>query len=164
MELTQEHFDLISPLLPVQRGNVEIDNLTFLRAILFIAENGCKWRTMPPSYGKWNSIYQRAKRWAQGGVFERVFAFMQEKRILSVEVRLLALDSASFKVHPHAHGALKKKAGRASASPAAGGTPSFIWFPRMTRPALRKASPAANATTRRKAANLSDEWEGRSRK
>jgi transposase len=133
MELTQKQFDLIQPLLPVQRGNVEIDNLVFLRAVLLVVENGCKWRTLPASYGKWNSVRQRAKRWAQNGVFARVFAFMQEKHLLRVEVRLLALDSTSVKAHSDAHGVLKKRAGSRSANPGEAGTPSFIWHPRMTR-------------------------------
>jgi transposase len=152
MSLLQEHFDQIKHLLPRQRGNVGIDNHTFLRAVLYVAQNGCKWRALPVEFGKWNSVYQRAQRWAKNGVFHRLFAFMQEKRMMSVDITILCLDSTSFKVHPDAHGALKKTGRNPLASHEAAGTPSFIWFPQMTRHALRSVSLAANATTRRKAA------------
>jgi transposase len=45
MQITQGQYHRIKPVLPVQRGNVCIDNFTFLNAIFYIAENGCKWRT-----------------------------------------------------------------------------------------------------------------------
>jgi hypothetical protein len=38
--ITQEQYSLIVEVLPVQRGNVRAPNLTFLNAILYIAENG----------------------------------------------------------------------------------------------------------------------------
>jgi transposase len=44
MQIIQKQYDCIKHVLPVQRGNVRIDNFTFLRAIFYIAENGCKWR------------------------------------------------------------------------------------------------------------------------
>lgn len=33
-----------------QRGNVIINNLQFLNAILYVAENGCEWRALPKEY------------------------------------------------------------------------------------------------------------------
>ena len=41
-EITEEQYAFISPHMPVQRGNVQISNLTIINAILFVAENGCK--------------------------------------------------------------------------------------------------------------------------
>ena len=45
MKLTQEQYEKISKYLPKQRGNVRITNIQFLNAILYVAENGCKWST-----------------------------------------------------------------------------------------------------------------------
>ncbi|MDR1841603.1 MAG: transposase, partial [Holophagales bacterium] len=56
MKITPEEFRKIESLLPVQRGNVKHDNLKFLNAVLYVAENGCKWRGLPKEYGNWNSI------------------------------------------------------------------------------------------------------------
>ena len=51
MKLTQEQYEKISKYLPKQRGNVRINNLQFLNAILYVTENGCKWRALPKEYG-----------------------------------------------------------------------------------------------------------------
>jgi transposase len=134
MELTQEQFRRIEKYLPVQRGNVKTDHYTFLQALLYMIENGGKWRRLPQGYGKWNSVYQRASRWAKSGTMERVFIALQKEHVIAVKIEILALDSTSIKVHPDAHGALKKTGGSPSASQGADGTPSFMWYPRMTRP------------------------------
>ncbi len=147
MTLTTEQFDRIRGYLPVQRGNVKTDNLTFIRALLYVAENGCKWRSLPSEYGNWNSVYKKANRWAKSGVLERVFAALQKEQIISINVEVLALDSTSVKLHPDAHGSLKKREGRPSGSQGAAGPPSFIWYPQMTRLSLRCTCPAGSATT-----------------
>ncbi|MBQ2175118.1 MAG: transposase, partial [Alphaproteobacteria bacterium] len=35
----------------------EISNYQFLCALLYMIENGCKWRALPKKYGKWHTIY-----------------------------------------------------------------------------------------------------------
>ena len=50
-EVTEEDCATIHPYLPVQRGNVRIPNILFSNAILFIAENGCKWGALPEHFG-----------------------------------------------------------------------------------------------------------------
>ena len=107
MNITKEQYARIEKYFPVQRGNVKIDNCTFINAILYIAENGCKWRALPEKYGKWNSIYQRFKRWCENGVIRRIFNALQQEKIIAIKVQVLALDSTSCKLHPDAHGALK---------------------------------------------------------
>jgi transposase len=131
MELTLEQYSKIKHVLPVQRGNVEIDNLTLLNALLYITENGCKWRAMPDRFGKWNTVYRRVNRWAKGGVIERIFETMQRERILVIDVDFIALDSTSAKVHPDGTGAVKKTAGSPLASHAGDGLQRFIWLPLM---------------------------------
>ena len=42
MKINQTQYDKIKHMLPTQRGNVTIDNLTFINALLYILENGCK--------------------------------------------------------------------------------------------------------------------------
>ena len=137
MEITREQFEKIAMHFPVQRGNVKTGNHGFLNAVLYMAENGCKWRALPERFGKWDAVYRRFNRWAKNGVMARAFGALQAERILAIKVEVLAMDSTSCKVHPDGHGALKKTAGRPSGSPAAAGTPSFTWYPQMTRLSLR---------------------------
>ena len=131
MELTAEQYEKIKDSLPVQRGNVRLQNLQVLNAILFVAEQGCKWRGLPSRFGKWHSVYTRMNRWSKNGVLEKVFEKLQLEQIVRIKIEAFSLDSTSVKVHPDGTGALKKTDHRPLASRAAGGTPRFIWLPRM---------------------------------
>jgi len=108
--ITQQHYEQIRDVLPVQRGNVTIENIDFLNAILHIAENGCKWRHLPEKFGKWHTIYVRMRRWADKGVWPRILESLQSQLNISLDVTALSLDSTSIKVHPDGTGALKKTA------------------------------------------------------
>ena len=131
MELTVEQYEKIKELLPRQRGNVKMSNLDFLNAVLYVAENGCKWRRLPQRFGNWHTIYMRMNRWAKKGIMDQVFAELQRQNIIRIKVEAVSLDSTTVKVHPDAAGALKKTVGNASASPSRDGVPRFIWLPRM---------------------------------
>ena len=131
MEITPEQYERIQDALPVQRGNVRLDNRTMLNALLYVAENGCKWRGLPKHFGNWHSIYVRMNRWAKNGVLDRVFEKLQLEQIVRVQIEALSLDSTIVKVHPDGTGALKKTEPKPSANPAAAGPPRFIWLPRM---------------------------------
>jgi transposase len=131
MEITPEQFARIEHCLPVQRGNVSISNLQLVNAILFVAENGCKWRALPKRYGNWHSIYTRMNRWTKTGVINRMFAELQKEQIVRIKIEAVSLDSTSIKVHPDGTGALKKTVRKPLASPVADGIPRFIWLPQM---------------------------------
>ena len=131
MEITEEQYQRIEASLPVQRGNVSLSNLQVLNAILYVAEQGCKWRGLPKRYGRWHTIYTRMNRWAKSGVLDRVFEQLQMEQIVRIKIEAFSLDSTSVKVHPDGTGALKKTVHNPSGNRAAGGTPRFIWLPRM---------------------------------
>lgn len=131
MEITAEQYEKIKDSLPIQRGNVKLQNLVVLNAILFVAEQGCKWRGLPSRFGNWHSIYTRMNRWAKKGVLDRVFEKLQTEQIVRIKIEAFSLDSTSIKVHPDGTGALKKTDHKPSASPAADGTRRFIWLPQM---------------------------------
>jgi len=131
VEITGEQYERIKDSLPIQRGNVKLQNLEVLNAILFVAEQGCKWRGLPPRFGKWHSVYTRMNRWAKNGVLDRVFEKLQTEQIVRIKIEAFSLDSTSVKVHPDGTGALKKTAHKPLASLAVDGTPRFIWLPRM---------------------------------
>ena len=131
MEITEEQYARIKDSLPLQRGNVSLSNLQVLNAILYVAEQGCKWRGLPRRFGNWHTIYTRMSRWSKSGVLDRVFAQLQHDQIVRIKIEAVALDSTAVKVHPDGTGALKKTAPKPSASPAGDGPPRFIWLPRM---------------------------------
>ena len=131
MEITEKEYAKVSPYLPVQRGNVEVENIIFLNALLYAVENGCKWRKMPEKYGKWDTIYQRARRWSKSGVLAKVFIALQKEQLIKIRIERISLDSTSIKAHPDAHGAAKKTENRVSERVPEGGTVNFMWVPLM---------------------------------
>src|ERR1039458_7275676 len=142
MEITEAQYERIKDALPVQRGNVRLSNLQVLNAVLFVAEQGCKWRGLPKRFGRWNTIYMRMNRWAKNGVLDSVFEQLQREQIVRVRIEAFSLDSTSVKVHPDGTGALKKTDHKPLENPAADGTPRFIWSPRMLeRPSRSRCLP-----------------------
>jgi transposase len=132
MEITKRQYARIKDSLPVQRGNVSLTNLQVLNAILYVAEQGCRWRGLPKRFGRWHTIYMRMSRWAKNGVLDRVFEQLQLEQILQIRIEAFSIDPTSVKVHPGGTGALEKTDHRTPANPVAGGTQKFIWLPRMT--------------------------------
>lgn len=131
MEINEAQYRVIEHVLPTQRGNVSLSNLQVLNAILYVAEQGCKWRGLPKRFGNWHTIYTRMNRWSKNGVLDRIFAELQHAQIVRIKVEAVALDSTAVKVHPDGTGALKKTARKPSASRGEDGPPRFIWLPRM---------------------------------
>lgn len=132
MELTQEQFDRISGYLPRQRGNVRVSNFQLVNALLYITENGCKWRALPKHFGNWHTIYVRMNRWSKDGVLRRLFEALQVEGIIQIKMEAVCLDSTTVKVHPDGTGALKKEDSRASEDLVADSPQKFIWSPHLT--------------------------------
>lgn len=132
MELTQEHYERIEHCFPKARGSLVYSNLEVLNAILYIAENGAKWRRLPKVYGHWHTIYARMRGWAKQGVLARVFEAMQALQLIQIKIEVCSLDSTSVKVHPDGTGALKKTDPSPSDALAEDSQPRFIWLPQMS--------------------------------
>jgi transposase len=151
MEITVEQYKKIKDSLPIQHGNVKLQNLQVLNAILCVAEQGCKWRGLPSRFGNWHSIYTRMNRWAKNGVLDRVFEKLQTEQIVLIKIEAFSLDSTSVKVHPDGTGVLKNTDHRPSANLAADGTPRFIWLPQMLERLYFSLCRRATRMMRRKA-------------
>src|SRR5215472_16578285 len=91
MEITEEQYARIKDSLPVQRGNVRLTNLLVLNAILYVAEQGCKWRGLPKRFGRWHTIYMRMNRWAKNGVLDRLFEQLQLEQIVRIRIEAFSL-------------------------------------------------------------------------
>jgi len=63
-----------------------------LNAVLYLVENGCKWRGLPKEYGDWHVIYVRVNRWAKKGVLQAVFLQLQQKGIIQIKVNMEGLE------------------------------------------------------------------------
>jgi transposase len=97
--------------------------------LLYIIENGCKWRAIPEKYGNWHTIYVRFNRWSKNGVIENLFLALQEENIIEIRTEIVCIDSTTVKVYPDAAGA-RKVSGEQSIGRSKGGSrPKFMWLP-----------------------------------
>ena len=55
------------------KGRHGEDNRLFVDAVLWVLRTGAPWRDLHPSFGHWNSVFQRFNRWSRKGVWDRVF-------------------------------------------------------------------------------------------
>jgi transposase len=97
-------WEKIASLLPGKasdRGVTAKDNRLFLEAVLWRVRTGLPWRDLPSDFGKWNSVFQRFRRWVQAGVFERIF----ERRSGEPDFEYVLIDGTIVTAHQKASGA-----------------------------------------------------------
>jgi transposase len=97
-------WEKVSPHLPGKAtdcGVTAADNRLFLEAVLWRVRTGSPWRDLPVAFGKSNSVFQRFRRWAKKGVFERLFEVLSEEPDLEYAL----IDGTIVSVHQKASGA-----------------------------------------------------------
>lgn len=117
--VTDRVWSIIAPLLPGKASDCGVtakDNRLFLEAVLWRARVGGQWRDLPVGFGKWNSIFRRFRRWAEGGVFDRIFETVSGEP----DFEYALIDGTIVSVHQKASGAkgglkIKPSAGQKAA-------------------------------------------------
>ena len=72
--LSDDQWAKIEPfLLADVRGKERVDDRRVLSGIWHLIKSGCRWCDLPPEYGPPTTIYNRFARWAERGVWERLF-------------------------------------------------------------------------------------------
>ena len=100
--LSDEQWGRIAPLLPTDvRGKERADDRRVISGILHVLKSGCRWCDCPPEYGPPTTIYNRFVRWAERGVWERLFRELAS-RGRSSETQMI--DSTHIKAHRSASG------------------------------------------------------------
>jgi transposase len=118
--LSDEQWRRIAPYLPTDvRGKERVDDRRVISGILHVIKSGCRWSDCPPEYGPPTTIYNRFVRWAERGVWERLFRELAA-RGRSTEMQMI--DATYIKAHRSASGAKKGSKDRLLAARAAGAT------------------------------------------
>jgi len=77
-DLTDRQWHLLHPLLPTPRwqpggrGRRPRPLRRGLNGILYVTKTGCQWRQLPPSFGRWSTIYGSFNRGARQGVWQQI--------------------------------------------------------------------------------------------
>ena len=100
--LSDDQWGRIAPLLPTDvRGKDRADDRRVISGILHVLKSGCRWCDCPPEYGPATTIYNRFVRWAERGVWERLFRELAA-RGRSTETQMI--DTTHIKAHRSASG------------------------------------------------------------
>ena len=100
-ELEDRQWDRIAPVLPGKAGDpgrTAADNRLFVNGVLWVLRSGAHWHDLPPRYGKYKSVHKRFIRWADRGVWERLFAVLSRDR----DNEHLMIDSTIVRAHQQA--------------------------------------------------------------
>ncbi|HDL16968.1 MAG TPA: transposase [Rhizobiales bacterium] len=116
--ITDRSWALIESLLPGtnrDRGVTAKDNRLFLEAVLWKVRVGGPRRDLPLGFGEWNSIFRRFRRWAQRGVFQRIFEAVSG----DPDFEYVLIDGTIISAHQKASGAKGGLSIRPSGAPKA---------------------------------------------
>src|SRR4030095_9339354 len=86
-----------------------------IEAVRYLALTGTPWRDLPETFGHWDAVYNRFRRWERRGLWRQLWERLQTDA--SPQTRHLFIDATIVRAHQHAAGALKKTVG----------TPPRLW-------------------------------------
>ena len=107
--LRDDQWERIKDFLPGREGHVggtASDNRLFVDAVLYHYRAGVPWRDLPERFGDWKNTHRRWSRWAESGVWEKVFKHLSA----DADNEYAMIDSTIVRAHQHSAGAQKKKA------------------------------------------------------
>ena len=102
--LRDDQWERIKDLLPGREGSVGVtarDNRLFVEAVLYHYRSGIPWRDLPERFGQFRKVHTRFRRWANRGVWERVFQVLAEE----ADNEYALIDSTIVRAHQHSAGA-----------------------------------------------------------
>lgn len=105
--LRDDQWERIRDLLPGKLGDPGVtaqDNRRFVEAVLYRYRAGIPWRDVPERFGDWKNTHRRYSRWAEKGVWRRVFEHLAS----DADNEYAMIDSTIVRAHQHSAGAPKK--------------------------------------------------------
>src|SRR5690242_15132474 len=106
--LRDDQWARIKDFLPAREGHVggtAGDNRLFVDAVLYRYRAGVPWRDLPERFGDWKNTHRRWSRWAESGVWEKIFNHLAGE----ADNEYAMIDSTIVRAHQHSAGAQKRR-------------------------------------------------------
>jgi transposase len=109
-DLTNEQWEKVEPLLPPLKpptGRTNHDHRRLINGILWVLRTGAPWQDLPARYGPPGTVSSRYYRWRQAGIWERIFAAVQQQADQAgrLDWDVHFVDATVIRAHQHAAGA-----------------------------------------------------------
>jgi transposase len=160
-DLTDEQWAVLEPLLPVMLCNTVLGGRperhwrrTMIDAMFYLADSGCKWRSLPRDFPAWKTVHAMLARWKRDGVWADITDLLRPAVRRAAgrhpEPSAAVIDSQS--VHESAEGVVPAatsgfdRAGRRST--AASGTCSWAPWACSSRPLSPRPAPPTGTSRR----------------
>jgi len=72
----------------------------FIRAVVWMARNGARWRAIPREYGDWNTVFKRFNDWSKKGIWTQLHQYC----ITDPDLESVMIDSTIVRAHACAAG------------------------------------------------------------
>jgi transposase len=127
--LTDRQWEQLAPLLPPAKprtGRPNHDHRRIVDGILWRLKTGAPWRDVPVTYGPWQTLYSRFRRWQQAGIWDRLLAACHATADAAGQFdwSLHFVDGSVIRAHQHAAGAKKGAVNKPSAGVVGASAPS----------------------------------------
>ena len=100
--LSEEQFGQIAPHLPTDtRGKPRVDDHRVISGIIHVIKSGGRWVDAPACYGPRKTLYNRFVRWADKGIWTKLFETLAASGGPVLEVMI---DSSAVRAHRSAQG------------------------------------------------------------
>jgi transposase len=81
-DLSDAQWALLEPLIPAPKPGgrpITHERREIVNALLYIARNGCSWRSLPHDFPPYTTVYDYFRAWRDSGLWERVNAVLREQ-------------------------------------------------------------------------------------
>jgi len=109
-DLTEAEWAILEPLVPVERpmgAPREVELREIVNAVMYVSDNGIKWRAMPHDFPAWQTVYGYFRRWIHDGVWEQMNQALNRQVHLNAgqdaQPSLGLIDSQSVEMAQKAH-------------------------------------------------------------
>ena len=99
--LSDSQWDKVKAIIEPKERSRKVSLRVIMSGIVYLLDNGCKWRGLPPQYGHYKLVWYYYHNWMRFGVLERLLYILsiglRKAQGLNEEPTLLIIDSQSVK-------------------------------------------------------------------